>query len=315
MAHRYQRFLKAQDYSAGLAHLNFRYTIKSKTSNSLTVSRIHQLDNTVLTYSVVDCSQGIFSRVPDSPQDYLGLRFIRRGHEIHTSEAKQSVLQDYSIGIFDLNTISVYDRMQLTEGINLFIEKNGHTRNLLHPAKVNTVLDCRKGTGRYLLESMFTFEEQFPYTSMEENKLILHHFICLLCAWLTQKEPCSLEEQLLNQAADYIRSYLWDTTLTIERTAHACQTSVRTLQKVFQAADLSFSSYLKDARLTLAAVKLFHSNQPATAIAFQCGFNTSAYFSKCFKEKYHQSPLQYRRKMKLLLDQNNLIASDCPLVN
>lgn len=315
MEHRYQRFLKAQDYSDGLAHLNFRYTIKSSSSNGLTISRIHQLNNTVLTYSVVDCSQGIFSRVPDAPQDYLGLRFIRRGYEVHSSGDHQSVLQDYTLGIFDLNTISIYDRQQPTEGINLFIEKNGHTRNLLRPTTVNTVLDCRRGTGRYLLESMFTFEEQFPYTSIEENKLILHHFICLLCDWLAQKEPYSLEEMLLNQAADYIRSYLWDTTLTIDRTAQACQTSVRTLQKVFQAADLSFSSYLKDTRLALAAVKLFQSNQPATAIAFQCGFNNSAYFSKCFKEKYHQSPLEYRRRMQSFLTQDRFAASDCPLLN
>lgn len=315
MEHRYQRFLKAQDYLDGLAHLNFRYTIKSPSSNSLTVSRIHQLDNTVLTYSMVNCSQGIFSRVPDAPQDYLGLRFIRRGYEIHTSDTKQSILQDYTIGIFDLNTISVYNRQQPTEGINLFIEKKGHTRNLLRPTKANTVLDCKKGIGRYLLESMFTFEEQFPYASMEENTLILHHFICLLCDWLIQKEPDSLEEQLLYQAADYIRSYLWDTTLTIERTARACQTSVRTLQKGFQTAGLSFSSYLKNARLALAAVKLFQSNQSATAIAFQSGFNTSAYFSKCFKEKYHLSPMQYRKKMKRFLDQDSFITSDCPLLN
>lgn len=315
MKQQVQRFLKAQDYSDGLAHLNFRYTIKSDTSNGLTISRIHQLDNTVLTYSVVDCSQGIFSRVPDAPQDYLALRFIRRGYEVHSSENKQSVLQDYTIGIFDLTTISVYDRQQPTESINLFMEKNGHTRNLLRSTTVNTVLDCSKGTGRYLLESMFTFEKQFPYTSMEENKLILHHFICLLSDWLTQKEPYSPEEMLLNQAADYIRSYLWDTSLTIERTAHACQTSVRTLQKVFQAADLSFSSYLKNTRLALAAVKLFQSDQAATAIAFQCGFNNSAYFSKCFKEKYHLSPLEYRKRMQHFLHQESFGASDCPLLN
>ncbi|MEO1771503.1 helix-turn-helix transcriptional regulator [Candidatus Enterococcus ferrettii] len=315
MEHKCQRFLKAQDYSKGLAHLNFRYTIKSPAADSLTVSRIHQLDDAILTYSVVDCSKGIFSRIPDTPQEYLALRFIRHGYEVHTDDNKKNILKDYSIGIFDLNTISIYDRQRPTEGINLFIEKNGYTQNLLNPITTSVVLDCSNGLARFLLESMFIFEQQFNHISMEENRLILHHFLTLLRDWLGQKKSYSTEELLLNQAADYIRSYLWDATLSLERTAQACQTSTRTLQKGFQTAGLSFSGYVKDARLALAAVKLFQSNQPATSIAFQCGFNNSAYFSKCFKEKYQQSPLQYRRKMQSLLDQKKFVSSDCPLLN
>lgn len=309
-----QRFSKAQDYTDGLAHLNFRYTIKSQQTNSLMTSRIHQLDNTILTYSIVDRSQGIFTRIPDTSSDYLGLRFVRTGYEIHASQENRSILKDYTIGIFDLNSTSNYDRLQPTESINLFIEKNGHNRNLLAPATNSRVLDASEGIGRFLLESIFIFEEQFQHASIEENKLVLHHLISLMTKWLTQVDPQSAEEQLLNIATDYIRSYLWDTTLTVERTAQYCQTSVRTLQKVFQSANLSFSHYVKDARLSLAAVKLFQTNQPATSIAFQCGFNNSAYFSKCFKEKYHLSPLQYRKKMQKLLDLTKIGEYNCPLI-
>ncbi|MGM0216406.1 helix-turn-helix transcriptional regulator [Enterococcus sp. AZ109] len=314
MTHHYQRFSRAQDYSDGLAHLNFRYTIQSHQTDSLTISHIHQLDNTVLTYSVVNRSQGIFTRVPNTSHDYLGLRFIRYGHEIHASQNNRTVLSDYTIGIFDLNTISTYDRLRPTESLNLFIEKNGHNRNLLGPADASNVLDASQGLGRFLLESFFTFEEQFHAASQDENKLILHHLISLLTEWVLQTTPPSDDNQLLNQAADYIRSYLWDTTLSIERTARFCQTSVRTLQKAFYLADLSFSHYVKDARLALAAVKLFQTNQPATSIAFQCGFNNSAYFSKCFKEKYHLSPVQYRKKVQKLVDLSTIKVNDCPLV-
>lgn len=310
-----QRFSKAQDYTDGLAHLNFRYTIKSQQTNSLMTSRIYQLDNTILTYSIVDRSQGIFTRIPDTSSDYLGLRFVRTGYEIHASQENRSILKDYTIGIFDLNSTSNYDRLQPTESINLFIEKNGHNRNLLAPATNSKVLDASEGIGRFLLESIFIFEEQFQHASIEENKLVLHHLISLMTKWLTQVDPQSAEEQLLNIATDYIRSYLWDTTLTVERTAQYCQTSVRTLQKVFQSANLSFSHYVKDARLSLAAVKLFQTNQPATSIAFQCGFNNSAYFSRCFKEKYHLSPLQYRKKMQKLSDLTKIGEYDCPLIH
>lgn len=161
---------------------------------------------------------------------------------------------------------------------------------------------------------IFQIAEQFSACSEEENRLLLKHFIQLFCEWLSETAPF-LERKNYNEllviATDFMRRNLQDDRLTIEQTADYCQTSIRTLQKVFQVADFSFSQYLNDLRLTTAAIRLYQTNDSITAIAFQCGFNNSAYFSKRFKEKYHLSPNQYRKKVQTMPKAADL--ADCPL--
>jgi len=307
------RFSKSQDYSNGLSQLNYRYTINSP-QETLSVSRIYQLDRIVLTHSIVDRSQGIFTRCTEEQKGYLGFRFIKNGFERHTDGTNTSILKDYTIGIFDLRATSKYQREKKTEGINLFIQQDCQTEKLLPDSMTNRIIDAEKGMGRVLLEMIFQIAEQFSACSEEENRLLLKHFVQLFCEWLSETAPF-LEHKNYNEllviATDFVRRNLQDARLTIEQTADYCQTSIRTLQKVFQVADFSFSQYLNDLRLTAAAIRLYQTHDSITAIAFQCGFNNSAYFSKRFKEKYHLSPNQYRKKMQTMPKAADL--ADCPL--
>lgn len=133
------------------------------------------------------------------------------------------------------------------------------------------------------------------------ESIVTQTFPATFCEWLSDSAPF-LDSQnynrLLVRATDFMRLNLKNSQLTIEQTAHYCQTSIRTLQKIFQTAELSFSHYLNDLRLTSAAISLYQTNRLITEIAFECGFNNSAYFSKRFKEKYHLSPMQYRKRRK-----------------
>lgn len=307
------RFSKSQDYSNGLSQLNYRYTINSP-QETLSVSRIYQLDRIVLTHSIVDRSQGIFTRCTEEQKGYLGFRFIRNGFERHTDDTNTSILKDYTIGIFDLRATSKYQREKKTEGINLFIQQDCQTEKLLPDSMTSRIIDAEKGMGRVLLEMIFQIAEQFSACSEEENRVLLKHFIQLFCEWLSETAPF-LERKNYNEllviATDFMRRNLQDDRLTIEQTADYCQTSIRTLQKVFQVADFSFSQYLNDLRLTTAAIRLYQTHDSITAIAFQCGFNNSAYFSKRFKEKYHLSPNQYRKKVQTMPKAADL--ADCPL--
>lgn len=62
------------------------------------------------------------------------------------------------------------------------------------------------------------------------------------------------------------------------------------------------SNYFKNKRLEKAAGLLEVSDERMTDIAYDCGFNDLAYFSKCFHEKYNMSPSVFRlnQKNKLL---------------
>jgi AraC-like DNA-binding protein len=55
--------------------------------------------------------------------------------------------------------------------------------------------------------------------------------------------------------------------------------------------------YLLDTRLHFARALLLQTDETVSGIAERCGFNTSSYFIKCFRERYFESPLSYKRAM------------------
>ncbi|MBI9011233.1 MAG: helix-turn-helix transcriptional regulator [Clostridiales bacterium] len=56
---------------------------------------------------------------------------------------------------------------------------------------------------------------------------------------------------------------------------------------------MSISQYIQERRFTYAVQMLSENQRNITEIAFKCGFNSLAYFSKKFKEKYQITPKQY----------------------
>lgn len=56
------------------------------------------------------------------------------------------------------------------------------------------------------------------------------------------------------------------------------------------------SEYINDLRFSLAAQLLINTKHSVNEISFECGFNSTAYFIKKFKEKYGCSPLKFRQE-------------------
>lgn len=306
---------ESTEYTHQLARFNFCYTIKEHSPKSM-ISEIHVLDDLIFTYSKVDASKGIFFRESADNRSFLGIRFIKNGAERYFNEQSEIHLHDYSLGIFDLACSSQYERSKQTEGINIFLEKTPYTKVLLPEQLFGISVDASSGVGRYLLDSFFSLQKQLTYCSKDENLLILNHLLSLLCDWMQQRNismPQKKTSPLIFTATTFIHTYLWDSTLSLEKTAEQCHVSPRTLQKSFQSMNLSFSSYVNDLRLAVAAVKLFQTDDEITSIAFQCGFTNSSYFSKRFKEKYRLTPKNYRKEKQKLLRSDCSHPIDCPL--
>ena len=62
----------------------------------------------------------------------------------------------------------------------------------------------------------------------------------------------------------------------------------------------SFSAYLNTHRVSVARTMLEESGETVTAISEMCGFETPAYFSKCFKEYTGILPLEYKKGKRSL---------------
>ncbi|WP_447636766.1 helix-turn-helix domain-containing protein [Flavobacterium microcysteis] len=85
--------------------------------------------------------------------------------------------------------------------------------------------------------------------------------------------------------------------LTIEQLAEQNNLSVSSFKREFaKIYNDSPGSYIKNKRLERAAELLLVSDQRITDIAFDCGFNDLANFTKSFSDKYNVTPTNYRNR-------------------
>jgi AraC-like DNA-binding protein len=95
-----------------------------------------------------------------------------------------------------------------------------------------------------------------------------------------------------------IETLLPEPDLSLETVAAADGISPRSLQKLFAAAGLSFSGYLRTRRLERCRLDLsspISASLSISEICFRWGFNGSAHFSRAFKEQYGVSPRDFRK--------------------
>ena len=86
--------------------------------------------------------------------------------------------------------------------------------------------------------------------------------------------------------------------LTIEELAHQNNLSVSSFKREFaKIYNDTPANYIKAKKLEKAAELLEFSAQRITEIAFDCGFNDLANFTKSFTSKYNLSPTNYRQKL------------------
>lgn len=71
--------------------------------------------------------------------------------------------------------------------------------------------------------------------------------------------------------------------------------SLRTVQNIFAAMGTTPSAYILERRLQKASEKLASSHGVSiTRIAYDAGFNDSAYFTRCFRQRFGTTPRQWR---------------------
>lgn len=105
-------------------------------------------------------------------------------------------------------------------------------------------------------------------------------------------------DELSARVKAYIEAQLANPELSIERIAHACQMSVRGLQRLFAEDPAgSVSSYLWLRRLVRCADELRDPGQvhrSITDICFSYGFSSTSHFSRLFKDRFGVPPIRYR---------------------
>lgn len=92
-----------------------------------------------------------------------------------------------------------------------------------------------------------------------------------------------------------IESQLAEPELRTAFLAEELGVSPRSIQNVFASIATTPSAYILERRLTRAAERLATDGSASiTGIAFDLGFNDSAYFTRCFRQKFGLTPSEFR---------------------
>lgn len=107
----------------------------------------------------------------------------------------------------------------------------------------------------------------------------------------------AMDSALRRRVLGIVEAQLADPALRTLSLANACGASVRTIQNLFAGMGTTPSAYILERRLARAAERLAAAPEASiTEIAFELGFNDSAYFARAFRQRFGVSPREWRRK-------------------
>ena len=96
----------------------------------------------------------------------------------------------------------------------------------------------------------------------------------------------------------YIHEHYGDK-LTVSDIANATYISERECYRSFQSVmHMTPTEYIRKYRLQVACHMLLETEETITVISQSCGFGSSSFFGKVFKETMHMTPLEYRNNGK-----------------
>lgn len=124
---------------------------------------------------------------------------------------------------------------------------------------------------------------------------IMHHILpCCEKSDKTTAHEEALFEKLKRSLLYLEKNYAEN--LTVKRMAAVSNYSESHFSKLFrQMTGESFTQYLKNYRLEVAADRLVHEDTRISEIAVSCGFSNMSYFTRAFYEKFRTTPSGFRK--------------------
>ncbi len=125
----------------------------------------------------------------------------------------------------------------------------------------------------------------------------------LYAALSQRRAPQVPSSQLRARIKQYILTHLHNPDLSIGRIAIAMGCSKRYLHQAFAAEDTTIERYIWRLRIEHCCEALAEQanlDKSISAIAFEWGFNSSAHFSRLFKEQVGVAPTAFRRRLATL---------------
>ncbi|WP_223560245.1 helix-turn-helix domain-containing protein [Chryseobacterium lathyri] len=219
----------------------------------------------------------------------LLLNCINSGNHIHNSNADSK--GEVVIVTFHPDILKkIYERE-----LPVLLQPGNKATNQLS-GKINNDFLIHK----YIEGLLFYFEN--PALINEEILILKLKEIILLLSQTQEAETIqAILSQLFSPTSYTFRQIIENnlfSPVSIEELAHKTNLSISSFKREFKKLyNNSPASYIKTKRLERAAELLLISDERVSNIAFECGFNDLANFTKSFHDKYNTSPTNYRSKV------------------
>lgn len=114
---------------------------------------------------------------------------------------------------------------------------------------------------------------------------------------IPSSELSTPDKNFLQKALDAVERHISDPDFNIERLGREIGFSRQQMHRKFKAlVDQSTTEFIRTIRLKKAAELLSKKSGTVSEIAFDVGFNTLSYFTKCFQEQFGVKPSEYTEK-------------------
>ena len=107
----------------------------------------------------------------------------------------------------------------------------------------------------------------------------------------------SPDEVFIQRALQVVDNHLSNSDFTVEAFQQEMGMSRMQLHRKLKGlTNFSASEFIRDLRLQRASDLLGINGMNVTEVAYGCGFNSTSYFTQCFKEKFGETPSNYHKK-------------------
>lgn len=115
---------------------------------------------------------------------------------------------------------------------------------------------------------------------------------------MTCVNKVEVKDNFLDELDTTLTAYAYDFEFGISDLCKALGVSRTSLhRKVTICSGKSISIYIREFRLSKALELLQTTTHPISDITYRVGFSNLAYFSRSFKEKYGESPTEFRKNV------------------
>lgn len=170
------------------------------------------------------------------------------------------------------------------KAVNCYSKKGSELNTILKPLILSLIENRRNS---------YTTHECL----VKSNLFMIMHYLNQSCMTSNENElALQLTYDKLKKALYHVQnSYAQN--ITIKEISALCGFSESHFMKLFKdLTNMSFTAYLVNYRLELAANQLIKTDQKIIDIATNCGFNNHSYFTRSFLKKYGVTPAKYRKR-------------------